>query len=488
MTAALPRRVSPPGDGDPTAVGPYRVLGRIARGPAGLVLLSRAVGGAQVALRVPDPATLPAPVTGDPARERLRERFAAAATRARNAAHPARCAVLDAGVLGDEQAPGSPLRGLPYLVTEYVDGPTLAEEIAERGPLSPAELAKVAATLLEVRRSTESTGAVDAGDVVLSLAGPRLVSLGLGAAPPDPAHQPAEDPGEDPAGRAWARVLAFAATGLRPPPEWPRSGGRQGGRGRGEVDPISAAVLGALPPGRTHQTFRDLVAGSPGAGQAPRPPRGPRAPRGRLGIQPSRPVWRPAAALALCAATAVTVAAAAGPSTGPATVTAAAAVTAAAGDEPGADLRGATPEGGTAGRPGRPARETPRQAPRQPGLATPPSSTPPAPLPAAGGAEALVAAPAPGTDSVPGTATAARQAPPRTTRGAVNGPARQEVPPGAPAVRASAPPAAPPQPPTPAPAPALPPPAAPTPVPTPVPSPPQSLTPVQVSVVPLAPR
>lgn len=281
---ALPRRVRPLLDGDPSTIGPYAVLGRIAQGPGGLVFLSRAVGGAQVALRVPEPPPTiserdsePPPTAtgqGPDAARRLRahlcERFAAAANSARAAAGPHRCAVLDSGVVapdpdihlpasasadgGAEPAALSRFAGLPYLVTEFVDGPTLAREVAERGPLSPAELHVLASALLDGLRAARRAGG-PAGDlcvptpddIVLSLTGPRLVNLGLGTT----ARPGGDDGPPDPAVAAWARVVALAGTGCLPPPGWPNSGGMD--------DPATVAVLNAMPRGPVRTVLRDAL-------------------------------------------------------------------------------------------------------------------------------------------------------------------------------------------------------------------------------------
>ncbi|MCK9901435.1 hypothetical protein CC117_17965 [Parafrankia colletiae] len=549
MTTGLPWHAQPPLASDPTSVGPYRVLGRIAQGPAGPVLLSRAVGGAWVALHLPDPATVqgtwPEPAAREQAKKRLRARFTAVAEHAAAAAHPALCAVLDVGVIGD----GSVGDGLPYLVTEYVDGPTLAQEVAERGPLSSTELNRVAVTLLDllaspagadIRAGVQSAPAAE--EIVLSLAGPRVVSLGLTSRPPD------GKAAADPAGTAWARVVAFASTGQLAPPGWPRRSAAVAGtrrRGSPAVDRTTAAVLDALPHGRARTAMRAAVAGAPwlpdvaapaeqpralAAGIArPAPPRpgwpfrsvrtaeAVRTTKAALAAEPARTAeparaaepalvdgrrprpaarWRPVSAAALCAVTAVAVAAVAGPSAGPITATAAARTTAvlpepAAADRPAPPLperprRGATPRpaaeeaevpgAGTAVAPGSSASMPPTGATE----ATEPAL--PAQLPQAPPRVAAAAEVAPGPQ-------APRPRPARVPQHAVR-PAPDARPvPGAAAVAQPAPPA----PPPPAaaagtgPAGAAVTPAAPNP-PPPAPGPTSGLTPVQISVVPLAPR
>lgn len=168
MTARLPRHVAPLAVGEPTSLGPYQLLGRLDAGITGIVYLSRAVGGAQVAVRALHP--------GDALRADMRARFAAAIDRARVLAGAHTCGVLDA----------APAAERPYMVTEFVGGPTLARELTERGPLSSDEIDRLARTLLETidaaHRTVGALGDLTATDVVLSVTGPRLVDLGVAAA------------------------------------------------------------------------------------------------------------------------------------------------------------------------------------------------------------------------------------------------------------------------------------------------------------------
>ncbi|EIV95522.1 Mn2+-dependent serine/threonine protein kinase, partial [Frankia sp. QA3] len=168
MTARLPRHVAPLAAGESSALGPYQLLGRLDAGITGIVYLGRAPGGAQVAIRALHP--------GDALRADMRARFAAAVDRARVLSGPHTCGVLDAAPDADR----------PYVVTEFVGGPTLARELTERGPLSADEIDRLARTLLETIDAAHHTvgalGDLTATDVVLSVVGPRLVDLGIAAA------------------------------------------------------------------------------------------------------------------------------------------------------------------------------------------------------------------------------------------------------------------------------------------------------------------
>ncbi|MCL9794637.1 hypothetical protein MXD58_010015, partial [Frankia sp. AgKG'84/4] len=168
MTVRLPRHVAPLAPGEPDALGPYQLLGRIDAGITGVVHLGRAPGGAQVAIRSLHP--------GDSPRADMRARFAAGVDRARALAGPHTCGVLDA----------APEAARPYVVSEFVGGPTLARELAERGPLSVDEIDRLARTLLMTIEAAHHTigvlGDLTATDIVLSVVGPRLVDLGIAAA------------------------------------------------------------------------------------------------------------------------------------------------------------------------------------------------------------------------------------------------------------------------------------------------------------------
>ncbi|MEU8105759.1 phosphotransferase, partial [Nonomuraea muscovyensis] len=104
-------------EGDPASVGPYRLAGRLGVGGQGVVYLAQAPNGAPVAVKV-----LRDGVTGD-------ERFAEEIAAARRVEPLYVAQVLDAGVTGR-----------PYVVTEYVDGPSLREA----GPQAGADLQRLA--------------------------------------------------------------------------------------------------------------------------------------------------------------------------------------------------------------------------------------------------------------------------------------------------------------------------------------------------------
>src|SRR5215471_14863118 len=115
--------------GDPRRVGRYRLTGRLADVAGDHepdTFLAQRVDGETVMATF-----LGAGRAGDPA---ARDRFVAEARVARNIPPFCVARILDAGIEG----------GRPYLITEFVPGPTLAEVIRAEGPLPPAEVRAVA--------------------------------------------------------------------------------------------------------------------------------------------------------------------------------------------------------------------------------------------------------------------------------------------------------------------------------------------------------
>jgi hypothetical protein len=105
----------------PTRLGAYQILRRLGEGGMGTVWLGRAADGRLVAIK-----TIRSVFAGDPQfLARFRREVEALRRVPRACTAPVIDADLDAAV--------------PYLVTEYVAGPTLEQAVAAVGPLSPSD-------------------------------------------------------------------------------------------------------------------------------------------------------------------------------------------------------------------------------------------------------------------------------------------------------------------------------------------------------------
>src|SRR5215469_7096352 len=112
----------PLGSHDPAEIAGYRLRGRLGSGGMGVVYLAFTPGGRPVALKVVRPE-----LGEDPDfRARFRQEIAAA----RQVSGLFTAQVLD----GDPD--GTP----PWLVTAYVAGPSLAQAVADHGPVPAASV------------------------------------------------------------------------------------------------------------------------------------------------------------------------------------------------------------------------------------------------------------------------------------------------------------------------------------------------------------
>ncbi|AIE82724.1 protein kinase domain-containing protein [Actinotignum sp. GS-2025e] len=202
-------------------IGGYRLVRRIGFG--GMSTVYEAVDGAgtRVALKLLHPAA----VDGAAGRERLR-REVAMLQRVRG---PYVAEVLDAET-DDEDA---------FIVTQLVEGPTLAEDVRVDGPYPPAELVTLARQLHAAVTSVHRLGVLHRdlkpSNVMLGANGPVLIDFGIAQTGADSrltmsgavTHTPGYlDPrvlrghAPDEAADLWAlaAVIAFAATGHDPYP------------------------------------------------------------------------------------------------------------------------------------------------------------------------------------------------------------------------------------------------------------------------------
>ncbi|MFB7939419.1 bifunctional serine/threonine-protein kinase/ABC transporter substrate-binding protein [Streptomyces sp. NPDC056049] len=150
---------------DPSAVAGHRLLGRLGSGGMGVVYLARSPGGALAAVKV-----IRAEHAADPA---FRERFRREARTAERVT--GRWIVR---VLGSD-----PEAREPWLATEYVPGPSLAEAVALHGPLPEAAVRAFGARLADALAGLHAAGLVHRdvkpANVLLALDGPRLIDFGI---------------------------------------------------------------------------------------------------------------------------------------------------------------------------------------------------------------------------------------------------------------------------------------------------------------------
>jgi predicted Ser/Thr protein kinase len=156
----LPRRPK-----DPAFVGDYRVLRLLGEGGMGIVYLGESIDGRRVAVKV-----IQSEYARDP---EFRERFRAETAHARQVEEAYTAAVLDA----------DPDAALPYLVTEYVPGPTLRAAVNAGGPLGTGDLARLAVGMAAALTAIHGAGIahhdLKPGNVLLGPSGPRVIDFGI---------------------------------------------------------------------------------------------------------------------------------------------------------------------------------------------------------------------------------------------------------------------------------------------------------------------
>ena len=150
---------------DPRRIGPYWLEGRLGSGGMGRVYLGRSPGGRHVAIKV-----IRADLAENPD---FRARFAREASAARKVSGIFTAPVVDADLDGP----------VPWLATSYIAGPSLADAVAERGPMSPALVLRLAAGLAEGLVAIHAAGVVHRdlkpANVLLAEDGPRLIDFGI---------------------------------------------------------------------------------------------------------------------------------------------------------------------------------------------------------------------------------------------------------------------------------------------------------------------
>src|SRR6516164_2709778 len=158
----LPLRVT-----DPPEVGGYGLVGRLGEGGQGVVFLAVSSAGTRVALKV-------LPATTD---SQVRSRFLKEVAAAQRVARFCTAQVLDAGIFERR----------PYIVSEYVDGPSLVEVVEQDGPRGGSALERIAVATLTALAAVHAAGMVHRdfkpANVLLGPDGPVVIDFGLAAVP-----------------------------------------------------------------------------------------------------------------------------------------------------------------------------------------------------------------------------------------------------------------------------------------------------------------
>ncbi|MGH3242878.1 MAG: serine/threonine-protein kinase, partial [Spirillospora sp.] len=153
---------------EPRVLGPYRLLGRLGRGGMGTVYLAAEPDGRRVAVKIVNRE-----LAGEPA---FLARFRREVTAARRVHRFCTAPVLDAGL---DQDP-------PYIVTEYIDGPSLEKAVGGKGPLPGSDLEGVAVGVATALAAIHGAGIVHRdlkpANVLLSSTGPRVIDFGIARA------------------------------------------------------------------------------------------------------------------------------------------------------------------------------------------------------------------------------------------------------------------------------------------------------------------
>ncbi|MFC9699321.1 protein kinase [Streptomyces sp. NPDC056943] len=155
-------------DNDPREIGGYALLDRLGAGGMGTVFLAQAESGRPVALKV------------------VHEQFAADAEFRTRFRQEVRAARRVSGAFTAPVVDADPDAARPWMATTYVPGQTLRSRVESEGPLSGAELRRLAVGLVEALRDMHQVRVIHRDlkpdNVLLTEDGPRVIDFGISRA------------------------------------------------------------------------------------------------------------------------------------------------------------------------------------------------------------------------------------------------------------------------------------------------------------------
>jgi len=151
--------------GDPSHIGPFRLIGLLGEGGMGRVYLGISPGGRRVAIKVVHPRH-----ASDPD---FRRRFAREVDAARRVGGFHTAGVVDADPGADP----------PWMATAYIPGPSLAHAIVTDGPLSEGKVRELGAALAEGLAAIHACDLVHRdlkpSNIIVADDGPRIIDFGI---------------------------------------------------------------------------------------------------------------------------------------------------------------------------------------------------------------------------------------------------------------------------------------------------------------------